>query len=138
MNVFKTKKFVLTTLILALLSTLSCLMLQVFHTKNIQTINTYAFTLEGENDVEFESVAAVTMSSNGYWKKTADGEYEASVPYTKKSFIVTWYETKTSTLTIKLNLAEESKINLSLSHTSGELSTSPSIPVTESTTIILP
>lgn len=138
MNVFKTKKFVLTTLILVLLSTLSFIVLQVFHNKSIQTINTYAFTLEGENDVDFESVATVSMSSNGYWKKTADGEYEASVPYTKRSFIVTWYETKTSTLTIKLNLAEESKINLALSHTSGELSTSPSIPLSESTTIILP
>lgn len=137
MKIFKTNKFILTTLIFVLMTTLSFGVLQVFRNKDFQTNGVYAFTNEGL-DVELDSIATVSVSSNGYWKKTADGVYEASVPYQKKSFIVTWYETKSSTLTIKFNLATESKLTLSLEHTSGSLTTSPSIPVSTSTTIILP
>lgn len=132
MNIFKTKKFILTIILSVLIVTLSFGVLQVFSEQNVH-YETYAFTKEGE-DIDLDTVATVTLDSKKYWQKTADGVFEANVPYSK--FII-WYSTNSATLTIDFNLEVESKLTLLVTHTSGSLSTSPSVPVASKSTIIL-
>ena len=76
MNIFKTRKSILTILIFTVVTTFTFGMLNLFVSRNIQTINIYAFTTDGV-ETEFTSFATVSMDSG--WSKTSNGVYSSNI-----------------------------------------------------------
>ena len=135
MNIFKTKKFIYTTLIFILFTTLSFGMLQVFQSKNVHTKDVYAFSYEG-NDVDLDTIA--TISAGEGWTKTGDGVYVSDVGYNSKSgWLGTTYSSKTATLTMSFTISALSELKLSVAVTSGDFSMEPAATVSTDMAIAL-